>query len=221
MPIRTLLWVTVFFSVFSGAPASAESARVADKAEIAESQYPEVPFEAQPQESQSPEIFFQAQSQEPLISESPAEPFQFPVFRTIGGLGLVLSLMVALYFGARKYFPQYFQKTDSEKKLRMLETLSMGDRRSIALIQVAGTRFLVGNTPHQINLLTTISEPIPSVNEAATSTSPNIEQENKESVDSFRNLFEFEKKRPVQNSASPLPEDIRKKMRLLREALDR
>lgn len=213
--------VTVFISVFAGALPSAELPETAAEAEIEVTPDPEFTFQAQPQESPNSEITFQAQPQESLMPEIPAESFQFPVFRTIGGLGLVLSFMVALYFGARKYFPQYFQKADSEKNLRMLETLSMGDRRSIALIQVAGMRFLVGNTSHQINLLTTIPEPNPSANEAGAPTSPYVEKENKKSGDSFRNLFEFEKKRSVQNSGNPLPEDIRNKMRLLREALDR
>ena len=97
----------------------------------------------------------------------------------------------------------------------------MGDRRSIALIQVADKRFLVGNTAHQINLLTEISEPVPSATEVTEPPLPSVEKDRKESGNSFRNLFEFEKKRPVPNPGNPLPEDIRTKMRLLREALER
>ena len=194
---RLVLMVSILIIIFVGIAPADDFTGDADKIESEESAKMEVPFQEQPQET--------------FVSEASDQSFQFPLYRTVGGMGLVLCLMIALYFGARKFFPQYFRKADAEQNLKVLETLSMGDRRSIALIQVAGTRFLVGNTPHQINLLTTISEPIPSASEAGTSASTNIEQENKESGDSFRNLFDFEKKRPVQNSISPLPEDIRKK----------
>jgi hypothetical protein len=50
-----------------------------------------------------------------------------------------------------------------------------------------------------------------------TSKSPAI----KESMAPFRNLFEVEKKRPTQYAGNPLPEDIRIKMRQLRESLER
>lgn len=159
--------------------------------------------------------------QEILESETSDESFQFPLFRTVGCLGLVFCLMVALYFGARKFFPQYFQKADAEQNLKILETLNMGDRRSISLIQVADKRFLIGNTSNQINLLTEISESSPSSSEENETLQSSPKKEKKESGNSFRNLFEFEKKRPVPNDGNPLPDDIRVKMRLLREALER
>jgi flagellar biosynthetic protein FliO len=161
--------------------------------------------------------------QEPIAmpAEVPGEGLQFPVLRTIGGLGVVVFLMIAVFFGAKKFAPRYFNKPSSEKNLKVIETLSMGDRRSISLIEVANSRFLVGNTPHQINLLSALPEPFSLVSEPETlgvnAKSANI----KETRIPFRNLFEVEKNRPSQNSVNSLPEDLRTKMRQLRDALER
>jgi flagellar biosynthetic protein FliO len=153
--------------------------------------------------------------------DSSDESMKFPLFRAVGGLGVVLCLMVALYLGARKFFPHYFKKSVSEQNLKILETLPMGDRRSIALIEVAEKRFLIGNTQQQINLLTEIEESVPLASPFQAPSGISKKEEIKESEDSFKNLFEFEKKRPMPNSGNPLPEDIRTKMRMLREALER
>ena len=90
------------------------------------------------------------------------------MFRAMGGLGLVLFLMIAGYFAARKFAPRYFAKGASETNLKIIETLSMGDKRSISMIQVGNSRFLVGNTAHQINLLTELPESISVVSEPET-----------------------------------------------------
>ena len=149
------------------------------------------------------------------------DAYEFPLFRTIGGLGMVLCLMIGLFFVGKKYFPQYFKKADSAKSMKIIETMSMGDRRSLALIQVADKRFLVGSTPHQINLLSSIPDSVSLIAGSDDKPPASQNEDKKKSSSSFRNLFEFEKKRTVSHSGSPLPEDVRTKMRLLREALER
>ena len=121
-----VLMVSIVITISVGIAPADDSTGDADKIESEESAKMEVPFQEQPQEA--------------FVSEASDESFQFPLYRTVGGMGLVLCLMIALYFGARKFFPQYFRKADSEQNLKVLETLSMGDRRSIALIQVADKR---------------------------------------------------------------------------------
>jgi flagellar biosynthetic protein FliO len=145
----------------------------------------------------------------------------FPVLRTLGGLGLVVCAMIAVYFAAKKFAPRYFAKAGSERNLKVIETLAMGDHRSISLIEVGDNRFLVGNTPHQINLLAALPEPISLVSEPNTLPANPKDTLQNESRASFRNLFEVEKKRSSQYMQNPLPEDIRTKMRQLREALER
>jgi len=153
-------------------------------------------------------------------SESPGQEFQFPTIKVIGGMGLVTCLMAVFYFGAKKIFPQYFSKPKSIKNLRIVETLALGDRRSIALIEVGESIFLIGNTPQQINLVAALpdgfslaSEPEPAVTAAKSSHS-------KEAAMPFRNMFEVEKSR-LQKNDGPLSDDLRIKMRQLREALER
>jgi|WetSurMetagenome_2_1015567.scaffolds.fasta_scaffold487572_1 flagellar biogenesis protein FliO len=147
--------------------------------------------------------------------------FHFPVFRTLGGLGMVVCLMIAAYFAAKKFAPRYFAKSTTERNLRVIETLSMGDKRSISMIEVGNSRFLIGNTPNQLNLLMALPEALSLVSEPETMPTGTKSPGGKESTTPFRNLFEVEKKRSSQYTGNPLPDDIRMKMRQLREALER
>ena len=146
---------------------------------------------------------------------------RFPVARAIGGLGLVVCVMIGAYFAARKFAPRYFNKPASEKSVKLIETLSMGDKRSIVLIEVANNRFLVGSTPQQINLLAALPEALSVSSEPDEASAALKTAIKKESRIPFRNLFEIEKKRPSQLAGNPLPADLRAKMRQLRETLER
>jgi len=157
----------------------------------------------------------------PLPETQQAE-MQFPVMRTIGGMGLVVFLMVGLFFAAKKLAPRYFNKPVSQRNLKILETLGMGDRRSISLIEVGNGRYLVGNTPHQISLLAALPEPVSLVSEPEEVPAPPKSANRKVSGAPFRSLFEVEKGRPAaKNLVHPLPDDLRLKMRQLRDALER
>jgi flagellar biosynthetic protein FliO len=154
-------------------------------------------------------------------AEPQMEEFRFPILQTMGGLGMVLCLIAAGYFAFKKFAPLYLRTGSSEKNLKLIETLPMGEKRSIAIIQVANNRFLVGNTAHQINLLTALPEKFSLVSEPdAPLVEKNIEIV-KEPKNQFRKLFEVEKNRSAQQTGNPLPEDLRTKMRQLREALER
>jgi flagellar biosynthetic protein FliO len=147
--------------------------------------------------------------------------FQFPLLRTLGGMGLVLFLMIGAYCAFKKFSPQYFNKQRAEKNLRVIETLAMGDRRSISLIEVADSRFLIGNTPHQINLLAALPDDISLVSESAAMPAGFSKPTRRDGGTHFRNLFEVEKKERPRNGGNQLPDEIRAKMRQLREALER
>jgi flagellar protein FliO/FliZ len=155
------------------------------------------------------------------VVEAQESNLGLPVLRTIGGLGLVLCLIAGGYFVAKKIAPRYFAKSASEKNLKIIETLSMGDKRSISMIEVGNNRFLVGVTPHQINLLAALPEPLSVVSESETLPVASKSEAFKESMTPFRHLFEVEKKRPTQFAGNPLPDDLRTKMRQLRESLER
>jgi flagellar biosynthetic protein FliO len=167
-----------------------------------------------------PAVPAEAPSSDIAAEETHEADLGFPIFRTLGGLGVVLCLMAGAYFAAKKFAPRYFAKGISDRNLKVIETLSMGDKRSIAMIEVGNSRFLVGNTPHQINLLAALPEAFSAVSEPEKSvTSKDIL--GNEPVQPFRNLFEAEKRRPTQYAGNPLPDDIRMKMRQLRASLER
>ncbi len=64
-----------------------------------------------------------------------------------------------LHERSRDLWHQYraSRKSSGDKKLRMCETLSLGDRRFVAVIELDGERFLVGGGPNSVSLLTTLS----------------------------------------------------------------
>jgi flagellar biosynthetic protein FliO len=145
----------------------------------------------------------------------------FSMLRTLGGMGIVLCLMIGMFFAAKKFAPRYFTRATAERNLKVIDTLAMGDRRSISLIEVGGNRFLIGNTPQQINLLAALPEAISLVSEPEALPVNPKEKNRYDFTSPFRNLFEVEKKGRPQNLAHVLPEDIRTKMRQLRKSLDR
>jgi flagellar biogenesis protein FliO len=163
---------------------------------------------------------------EPPVQAFPVEKAEEPassyaIFRAAGGLGLVIFLMIAGYFAAKKLAPRYFSKGMAERNLKIIETLSMGDKRSISMIEMGNSRFLVGNTAQQISLLMTLPEHVSILSEPEALPEPSKGASKKDFPIPFKSLFEVEKKRPVQPAAHPLPDDVRVKMRQLREALER
>jgi flagellar biosynthetic protein FliO len=156
------------------------------------------------------------------VPETREADMQFPVMRTIGGMGLVVFLMLGAFFAVKKFAPRYLQKPVSQRNLKIIETLGMGDRRSISLVEVGNSRYLVGNTPHQINLLAMLPDPVSLLSEPEELPAPAKSSNKKSTGAPFRNLFEVEKSRPlIQQAAHPLPDDLRVKMRQLRESLER
>lgn len=138
-------------------------------------------------------------------------PPQISMARTLGGMGLVLCLIVAAGFCLRRFAPGIFPKVNGGKNIKLIESLGMGDRRSVSLIEVGGSRFLIGSTPGSINLLAMLPEHISLVAE------DNLTESEKSH---FRNLFDAEKNRSTQYDGNMPSESIRLKMRRLREALE-
>jgi len=145
----------------------------------------------------------------------------FPILRTMGGLALVICLIIAGVMGGKKFLPHYFTKKTGDKQLKLLESLAMGDKRSVALIQVDDKILLVGNTPQQITLLADISGSI------SLATTPELAPHTAQPTvpartngDSFRSLYEVEKKQPSRGTPKVIPPDVRAKMRQLRDALE-
>jgi flagellar biosynthetic protein FliO len=148
----------------------------------------------------------------------------FPLFRTLGGLGLVLSFILGGLVVARKLAPQYFKGGSPDRMLRVIETLPMGDKRSIALVQVGDRRYLVGNTTHQISILSNLGmapEDVDTVEPLADPAPSRDTDGPRGKVSNFKNLYDHERSvRGSGHEARPIPAELRAKMRRLRESLE-
>ena len=139
---------------------------------------------------------------------------QFSMLRAFGSMGLVLCLLVGAYFGIRKLAPAYFPKMSPDgKNLKIVESLGMGDRRSIALVEVGGKRFLIGSTPQQINMLTALPEHFSLATENNDVSDARVVKFKEEGEkNAFRNLLDVGKKRPSRQSGSVISDEVRQKM---------
>jgi flagellar biogenesis protein FliO len=104
----------------------------------------------------------------------------------------------------RKYTPEYSKNAGSGKILKVIETLPMGNRRSIAIIQVADRHFLVAVTPNQINLLASLPKSLLINSETDNEKLSSQGTAGKENRSTFRQLYEIEKKRPAAVSGEAL-----------------
>ncbi len=160
------------------------------------------------------------QQQTTPVGERSEGGMDFPVLRTLGGFALVISLILIAFFVARKIAPQYFTRHASQKNLKVIETLAVGEKRSVAVIQLGDKCFLIGNTPHQITLLSQLEDSFSMAAEPEKAPAPGAVRPSY--INPFRKLYETEKNHgaPKIGRDKTIPPDVRAKMRQLREALE-
>jgi flagellar protein FliO/FliZ len=160
--------------------------------------------------------------QETNVSEAPAGGSALNVVQAFGGLGLVLCLIAGCFFAARKFAPQYFARHAGGKNLQLLETLPMGEKRSIVLVQAGGKRLLLGSTANQISVIAQLDEPLASPAENPPAVVPTTDAR-KDPSPSFHNIYNLEKGRGLHppGKAKTIAPDVRAKMKQLRESLER
>lgn len=142
----------------------------------------------------------------------------FSAIKVFGAAGLLVSLFLVGFLLLRKCAPRYFVRRPAQKSLRLVESLSMGEKRSIAVIEVAGKVLLVGNTPHQITLLASLDDELfRPAEETAPARAASGSRRGR-----FVNLLTSQKSgaSPESAKAGTLPPDLRGKMRELRAALE-
>jgi flagellar biogenesis protein FliO len=147
---------------------------------------------------------------------APAASGWLDLTKVVGSVGLTLTLLIGGFFAFRKFAPQYANKRPSERSLRVIETVSMGEKRSIGIIQAGNKRFLLACTPGQVTLLTELPEAL-SAADLDAPTGADVASALK-----FKNLYEMEKKSVPSRPAmrAEIPADIRGKMQQLRKALE-
>jgi flagellar biosynthetic protein FliO len=160
------------------------------------------------------------------VQDIPTIASEFPYTRVLGAFGIVMTLIGGAVFGTRKFAPQLFRKAPSEKNLRIIETLAIGEKRSISVVQIEDKRFLIGSTTSQITLLAALRGPLSIEDELSVESVPAevpaAVARPKAPVERFRNIFEIEKASPARNGGRgrTIPPDVRAKMRQLRETLE-
>lgn len=78
-----------------------------------------------------------------------------PVLRMLGGLGVVLGLMLGVYGLLRNRLGTF--SAGRKRVVYLLESCSLGSRRSVCLVRVRDREFLLGVTQQQISLLGELS----------------------------------------------------------------
>jgi flagellar protein FliO/FliZ len=83
------------------------------------------------------------------------------VWRTLGALAVVLALLGALAWLLRR------QQTNRRtgKGMGVESAMSLGERRSLAIVTVEGRRLLLGLAPNAVTLVTEL-QPLPTFDEA-------------------------------------------------------
>jgi len=81
-------------------------------------------------------------------------------FDSVGKLMIVLGLVVLVGYLARKFLPSRFGGSLQGENLRLIQSLPMGPRRFVSLIEADGRRFLIGVTENQINLIKALDEDV-------------------------------------------------------------
>jgi len=150
----------------------------------------------------------------------PQNSDDFAMLRALGAIGIVFSLMIGGFFTLRRFAPGLIQKPPAQKTLKVIETLQMGDKRSISIVQVGERRLLLGNTSTGITLLTALDVAVHG--ELSGSPGEVLTKRAQAQAGGFRNVFELEKSPTAARGAVPktIAPNIRAKMRQLRESLE-
>ena len=85
------------------------------------------------------------------------------VWRTMGALAVVLGLLAALTWLLRRQ--QAIRRTG--RGMGVESAMSLGERRSLAIVTVEGRRLLLGLAPNNVTLVTELA-PLPTFDQAIT-----------------------------------------------------
>ncbi len=81
-----------------------------------------------------------------------------PIIKVLSALLIVLGLMGFWAYLAKRYYPGLRGARYAGPSIRVLGTVYLGSKRSIAVIGVQNKRLVVGMTPSSMTLLTTLEE---------------------------------------------------------------
>ncbi len=85
------------------------------------------------------------------------DPFSSLV-KMISSLLLVLGLILAVAFGAKRFMRSRFSRWQNAPLIQVISTTYLGPKREVSVIEVGEQYLVVGVTPNQISLLTRLDE---------------------------------------------------------------
>jgi len=91
-----------------------------------------------------------------LVKDPPG--FSGSVIKMVMALGIVLSLLFAVVYLVKKYLGNKIGLAGQEQKIRVLTSTYLGPKKSIALVEVAGEKIVVGVTATHISMLTKVGK---------------------------------------------------------------
>jgi flagellar biogenesis protein FliO len=142
------------------------------------------------------------------------------VIKTIGGAGLVICLILVGFMAFRKLAPGYAARRPADRVLRLIESLPMGDKRNLVLVQAGARKLLLACVPGQITLLTPLAEGAAA---SGMESGPSGEADLPgQAAAGFRRMYELERQpaSPRPAARTVLSSDLRGKMHELRKALE-
>jgi flagellar biosynthetic protein FliO len=95
---------------------------------------------------------FMTQSENNVHAEAPSTGGL--MLRTVGALLLIVGLIVAVSWGIKRFGGARFgTPSDTAPALAVLNSLSLGERRSLAIVQFGERMLLLGSTPQSVTVL--------------------------------------------------------------------
>ncbi len=70
-----------------------------------------------------------------------------------GALLLVLGFIFALAFLLKRYGPRQFGAPSDRRLIRIIESVSLGEKRNLSIVKVGKEHFLIASTPGSVSLL--------------------------------------------------------------------
>jgi len=89
-----------------------------------------------------------------LLNDSPG--LTGSIIKMVTGLGIVLSLLFGVLYLAKKFLGKKMGLAGQEQKIKVVTSTYLGPKKSIALVEVAGEKIVVGVTATHITMLTKI-----------------------------------------------------------------
>ncbi|WP_408058802.1 flagellar biosynthetic protein FliO [Vibrio mytili] len=102
-------------------------------------------------------LMLSAFSASAFATQSPSAPSSFDLVATLGSLVLVIGVILLLAWLLKR---MQVPAMGGNKGLRIVSQLPVGTKERIAVVQVGEEQFLVGITPHSIQTLAKLEQPL-------------------------------------------------------------